>query len=530
MSSTSSPTTTNAPLPLSPPPDFSVDLEITEGGTLEPIHRQRMPVAAFNATDEPNGNRYIMMAYQATIIGATREFHRLPTRSAMRITGHLPYPLPNHTVATHFRWAVEHAMSILQGANMWNLPLQEALRQFGHSDPRYSVGSTRIPSPPPLMLRPRTEITELVLRHLGRTAAPMPASPAPSYHSDFPPPPSTPSYHVTTPPGNTPDLSPTSPNPDDPISSSDEAVDALITHDFEMALEEAEREQREMLRTPTPDGPQPGVKPGVGWIANQILPDWKLPNVPDGNGTSTAAFVLIDMTDDDGPSILGTQGKNCPTSCRPLRAARARFPQRPYTRKQRFLFAEDEKHSPLVDAALEELEDPTLTAEVIRHRLFISKMRRTARHMSHLRRKFLAYQEEAWITYELLANANAAFRITHMINSDIGGGFGNGARLSHRVRLEGMDVLEDPWREEPTRREAFCEWCRREDHDTGFCHFLRKCQFCGQCGHVEDKCNTPHRNCHHGLTCKVPVDHLNLEKTRCPTRTRRPARLGVRFT
>ncbi|KAH9952329.1 hypothetical protein BGW80DRAFT_1260796 [Lactifluus volemus] len=136
--------------------------------------------------------------------------------------------------------------------------------------------------------------------------------------------------------------------------------------------------------------------------------------------------------------------------------------------------------------------------------------------MSHLRRKFLAYQEEVWSTYELLANANAAFRITHMINSDIGGGFGSGARLSHRVRLEGMDTLEDPWREEPTRREAFCEWCRREDHDTGFCHFLRKCQFCSQHGHVEDKCNIPHRNCHHGLTCKVPVDHPNLEKPVAP--------------
>jgi hypothetical protein len=87
MSSTSSqitfpatsPTTTNTPLPLSPPPDFSVDLEVTEGGTLEPIHHQRMLVAAFNATDEPNHNRYIMMAYQAAIIGATQDFHRLPT-------------------------------------------------------------------------------------------------------------------------------------------------------------------------------------------------------------------------------------------------------------------------------------------------------------------------------------------------------------------------------------------------------------------------------------------------------------------
>ncbi|KAH9972046.1 hypothetical protein BGW80DRAFT_1252877 [Lactifluus volemus] len=239
-----------------------------------------------------------------------------------------------------------------------------------------------------------------------------------------------------------------------------------------MALEEAEREQREMMWTPTPDGPQPDVHPGVGWIPNEILPDWKLPNVPDGNGTSTASFVLIDMTDDDGPSVLGTQGKNCPTSCRPLRAKQARFPQRPYNRKQRFLFAEDEKHTPLVDAALEDLEDPTLKAEVIRHRLFISKMRRTARHMAHLRRKFLAYQEEAWATYEHLANANAAFRITHMINTDIGGGFGSGARLSYATRRDGMDVMEDPWMEELTRRENFCEWCRREDHDTRFCHFL----------------------------------------------------------
>jgi hypothetical protein len=159
-SPTTSPTTTDTPLPLSPPPDFSVDLEVTEGGTLEPIHRQRMPVAAFNATDKPNHNRYIMMAYQAAIIGATRDFHRLPTQSAMRITGHLPYPLPDQDAAIHFRWAVEHAMDVLKAANMWNFPLQEALRRLGSTDPRYSLRSTRIPSPPPLMLRPRTDISE----------------------------------------------------------------------------------------------------------------------------------------------------------------------------------------------------------------------------------------------------------------------------------------------------------------------------------------------------------------------------------
>jgi hypothetical protein len=126
-SQTTSPMTTNTPLSLSPPPDFSVDLEVTEGETLELIHRQRMPVAAFNTTDEPNHNRYIMMAYQATIIGATQDFHRLPTRSAMRITGHLPYPLPDQNAAIHFRWAVEHAMDVLKAANMWNFPLQKVL-------------------------------------------------------------------------------------------------------------------------------------------------------------------------------------------------------------------------------------------------------------------------------------------------------------------------------------------------------------------------------------------------------------------
>jgi hypothetical protein len=126
-SPTTSPTTTNTPLPISPPPNFSVDLEVTEGGTLEPIHRQRMPVAAFNATDEPNGNQYIMMAYQATIIGATREFHRLSTRSAMRITCYLPYLLPDQATVTHFHWAVEHAMDVLKAVNMWNFPLQEVL-------------------------------------------------------------------------------------------------------------------------------------------------------------------------------------------------------------------------------------------------------------------------------------------------------------------------------------------------------------------------------------------------------------------
>jgi hypothetical protein len=152
----------------------------------------------------------------------------------------------------------------------------------------------------------------------GRTIAL--TSPAPLYHSDFPPPPPSPSYHVTTPLGNTPDLSPTSPTSKGPILSTDEAVNALITHDFEMALEKAEREQCEMLRTSTPNGPQPDVHLGVGWIANRILPNWKLPNVSDGNGTSMASFILIDMTDNNGPLVLGTQGKNCPTRCCPLRA------------------------------------------------------------------------------------------------------------------------------------------------------------------------------------------------------------------
>jgi hypothetical protein len=242
-----------------------------------------------------------------------------------------------------------------------------------------------------------------------------------------------------------------------------------------------------------------------------------------------ASFILIDMTDDNGPSVLGTQGKNCPTSCRPLQVTQAWFPQHPYNHKQWFLFAEDEKHTPLVDAALEDLEDPTLKAEVICHRLFISKMRRMAHHMAHLRRKFLAYQEEAWITYKYLTNANAAFRITHMINTDIEGGFRSRAHLPYRVRLKGMDVLEDPWMEELTHHENFCKWCRHEDHDTGFCHFLRKCQYCNRSGHIEDKCNDPHNNCHHGLTCKVSIDHCNLEKTCCPTRTQRPSRWGNYF-
>jgi hypothetical protein len=266
-SPTTSLTTTNTPLPLSPPPDFSVDLKVTEGGTLEPIHHQRMPVAVFNATDKPNGNRYIMMAYQAAIIGATQEFHRLSTRLAMRITGHLPYPLPNHTIATHFRWAVEHAMDMLKAVNMWNFPLHEALRRLGSTNPRYSLRSIRIPSPPPLMLCPHIDVSEETMQHLRRVLT----SPAPSYHSDLPPVPPSPSYHIATLLGNTPDLPPTT--PEEPISPFDEAIETLISHDIAMALEEAEREQQEMLRTPTPDGPQPDVHLGIGWIPNQILPN-----------------------------------------------------------------------------------------------------------------------------------------------------------------------------------------------------------------------------------------------------------------
>jgi hypothetical protein len=100
------------------------------------------------------------------------------------------------------------------------------------------------------------------MQRLGRVLT----SPAPSYQSNLPPVPPSPSYHVITPPGNTPDLLPTT--PEEPISPFDEAVETLISHNIAMALEEAEREQHEMLQTPTPDGPQPDVHPGVEWIPN----------------------------------------------------------------------------------------------------------------------------------------------------------------------------------------------------------------------------------------------------------------------
>ncbi|KAH9958170.1 hypothetical protein BGW80DRAFT_1256989 [Lactifluus volemus] len=82
-----------------------------------------------------------------------------------------------------------------------------------------------------------------------------------------------------TPPSNTPDLSPMFPTSDHPISSSDKAVEALITHNFEMALKETEREQWELLQTPTPDGPQSNVHlchkflayQEEAWITNEHL-------------------------------------------------------------------------------------------------------------------------------------------------------------------------------------------------------------------------------------------------------------------
>jgi hypothetical protein len=96
---------------------------------------------------------------------------------------------------------------------------------------------------------------------------------------------------------------------DDPITSDDEVVEALIVDDFERALHEGLCEQEEMNCMLSPEGPLLGVLPGPGWQPNTLFPNLLIPPFPYHEGLHVSApFILCNLTDNNGPTLTASHG------------------------------------------------------------------------------------------------------------------------------------------------------------------------------------------------------------------------------
>jgi len=206
----------------------------------------------------------------------------------------------------------------------------------------------------------------------------------------------------------------------DPLDAAppfEQVVNALVQRDIDAQIARIEREEAEEGRTPTPNGPQPGVHPGPGWANNcedrGVNYIFLIPTNPPQQ-FEIAPFVSIDWSS-TSPELLGTRGLGCPVHAKHLHARADEFPRPALDRRQEFFFADNQTHSDSVDWAMHQEGDDTLRAEVIRHRAARTKVIRRARQVAELREQLMDDRLVLAVSTQRLAHANGSVDVVKFI-------------------------------------------------------------------------------------------------------------------
>src|SRR5712671_6581009 len=175
------------------------------------------------------------------------------------------------------------------------------------------------------------------------------------------------------------------------------------------------------------------------------------------------------------------------------------------TKKQRYAFAANQPHTPIVNAALEQERDFTLLAEVYAFRKADEKMKRLSHKLGQLKRQFQVAQLHRNDSIRNLAAANAYQRVAPRVIYDQ---WPSPSLTANHIQ-QGLKIWNDPWKEQASPAQANCEWCRKSGHEAWECSFLTKCQNCHNPGHEDWFCKRPHTNCEEDYPCFIPEDHYN---------------------
>lgn len=428
---------------------------------------------------------------------------------------------------TAIRHAAAHGAIIGHWASLFNTPISEVLHAFSNTpsaaiphmmqvgppsptlqypDANSTASTPPIPIPPFTQGPTNEELTAFnealtVMANnegLGPTTLPDPVPPMP-----------------TSPP---PFL------PDGPIDASpsyardeevDEVMNALVLRDVEAAAAALAREEEERRRTPSPTGPQPGVHPGPGWSVNFEDPGFRYVfNIPsDGEQRELATFVQIDWNATN-PELLGTLGRSCPIYARSLHARPDEFPRPAFDLQQEFFFADKQTHTAGVDWAMEQENDNSLRAEVIRHRAAKALVVRRARQLADLREQLADDRFTLGQSTRRLAKANAYHRLRRHITHTLAP---STSPLNSRHINRIKEAVESPWNWTDEKLSDRCAWCEKEGHRVESCALLRVCQLCWGRGHLEEKCFQPHQGCTRSLPCRVPLSHQHFDRHACPS-------------
>jgi hypothetical protein len=259
-----------------------------------------------------------------------------------------------------------------------------------------------------------------------------------------------------------------------------------------------------------PAGIQPGVLPGLDWHHN-ILEDGIAVRmqIPDGDDAVTIAPFVNIQPNDGSPRVRGTMGLGCPIDDQPLHAEPDRYPRLTMTDIQIQLFRGRESYTTMVNAALQDLQDVTLQADVYRYRAGLDRTRELAAQIVQARQDLHRERRRVSNTARRLADANAYARVYPRVMWD----HAQSDRWPAELRREARARL---WRQRnpiPIRAEG-CLWCDSRNHNTEQCTAIQQCLLCCSWGHSERACLIPHTLCGPGEICRVPINHRRFN-TQC---------------
>jgi len=298
--------------------------------------------------------------------------------SPMNSTGNTPYIVtsPSPDSPTSDKLALPHEQMIQHVARLLNIEEEEICRQFPtiHSllpIDRSPPVPTAVLTPDTLMMAhlgyPGTELTDHVDPNYPNSppiSSPEPLPiPPPHFHNSvsiMPPVTSATNSTYTSPivPAFIKDIPSHSPSPISPMAIvlyQQAETDKLETKAMNADIEG---------RTPSPNGPQPGVHPGPGWQDNfNSTGTCHFFVIPDGEEDVIAPFISYDLHA-TFPELLATNGRSCIVHSCPLHAHPVGHHHTAISPEDELLFTSGQQFTDLINWALCTEDDTTLTREV----------------------------------------------------------------------------------------------------------------------------------------------------------------------
>jgi len=228
-------------------------------------------------------------------------------------------------------------------------------------------------------------------------------------------------------------------------------------------------------RTPSPNGPQPGVHPGPGWKDNfNAIGTHHFFIIPDGEEDIIAPFISYDLHA-TFPKLLATNGCGCAVHSCPLHARPVGQYYTAISPKDELLLTSGMQFTNLIDWALRKEDDATLIREVQYFHTHNSKATQLARCIGTLKESLQTERLAMYRSSERLAAANAIARIRRRIDHNMHQAPYFKGKRGRRAQTAIRDRTMHAWGKDNNK---MCDWCGKTGHNIEECYCLGYCRHC----------------------------------------------------